>query len=523
MSKALSLIARGAGFYFAGFAVSKVLAYLYRALLARGLGPDAFGIFSIGVSVIGILAVFAALGLYQGIMHFASVYGSTRKEARARGTILFSFKAQVVASLAFAAGLFLSADYIAVSFFHEEELATVLRILSLSLPFAVITSGLMVVVLVFKKIEYKIYVRNIAENLAKLFLTGLFLFLGFHLLGATIALALSSVAAFLISIYLVQKKVFPLFARNLKAKSNARELFSYSWPLLAVGFFDVIMMSIDTIMLGHLSRAYNVGIYNVAQPTANLMLVASFAFGSLFLPIITGFYAQRKLHEMKRLFKTVTKWIFAVTFPSVLFLCLFAGEILAAMFGDVYAQGAGALIVLAFGVFLASFIGPVEDVLESIGRTKWIFLNTVVGGVINVFLNLWLIPLFEARGVAIVGAALATTASFILWKLLSFAEVFFFTRMHPYSKAYLAPTLASCVAIALFWLVKALGPDIGGLAFPLDFLLLAFFGCVFLALYAVLFVVFRGLQPEDLIVLRAIESKTGIRVRVVRNIVKRFI
>jgi len=522
MNKELSIITKGAGFYFGGFLISKVLAFLYRAMLARSLQPEAFGIFSIALGIMGLVIVFAALGLYQGILHFTAVYDSVGNQAKARGTILFGLKAQLIASIILSAGIFLSADYIALSVFREPELAMVLKILSLTLPLSVITSALMVVVLAFKKIKYKIYVRNIFENVTKLVFTGALILAGFQLFGATLGLALSYVAAFIISLYFVQKKVFPIFGKNLKSEYNARELFSYSWPLLAVGFFGVIMTSIDTIMLGALGQIYDAGIYNVAQPTANLLVVVPFAFGALFLPVITGLYAQKKMAEMGKMFKIVSRWTFALVFPCLLFTVLFSREILVVMFGSLYAQGAAALSVLAVGIFMVSFVGPVRSILESIKRTKLIFFNTILCGLLNIGLNLWLIPLFGASGAATVGAALATSMSFFLWNLLALGEVFILTKLHPYSKSYLAPTIAACIAIALFYFVKQVAPNIGEFSFPLDFALLVFFGCTFLAVYALLFIVFRGLQSEDLDVLKAIEAKTGFKVNFARDFIKRF-
>ena len=523
MSKELSTIAKGAGFYFAGFAVSKVLAYVYRAMLARGLGPVDFGIFSIGLGVMGFVLVFAALGLYQGILHFVAVYDCTGNQKKVRGTILMGLKAQIVSSIVFGIAIFLLSDYFAVAFFREPSLGMVLKILAFTVPFSVITSGLMIVTQAFKKIEYKILTRNIFENFAKIAFTALFLLaLGFGLFGVTVALALSAVSAFVFALYFVQKNVFKIFGSNVKAESNWRELFHYSWPLFAIGFFDVLMYSIDTVMLGSLSKAYDVGLYNVAQPTANLLVVAPIAFGSLFLPVITGFYAQKKMKEFKKTFKVVARWIFSFVFPCLLFTLLFARDILSVMFGNIYAEASSALAILALGVFMVSFIGQSRSILESIGKTKLIFVNTIIAGVVNVALNIWLIPLFGASGNAIVGAALATSFSYFLWNFLGLAEVFYLTKMHPYSKSYMQPTIAACISIAAIYFIKRPLPSIQTLVFPFDFLLLAVLGISFLGIYALFFLAFKGIQKEDVEVLRAVEKKLGPRVGILKSFIKRF-
>jgi O-antigen/teichoic acid export membrane protein len=381
----------------------------------------------------------------------------------------------------------------------------------------------MIIVQAFKKIEYKVYIRSIIEIIAKIAFTAILFALGYGVAGVALGLTLSAIFAFALSLYTVQKKVFPLIARKAKAEYNAKELLNYSWPLFAIGFFYALMGSIDTLMLGSLSIAYDAGIYNVAHPTANLLTVAATAFGTLFLPVITGLYAQKKMDEFKKTFKVVTRWEFAMVFPCFLFTVLFAPEILGIMFGGEYAAGAGALIILSAGIFLSCFTGQVKSILESTNKTKIIFYNTVFSGLLNVALNWWLIPLFGTTGNAIIGAAIATAASYIVWNFLALAEVYLLIKVHPYNRHYLQPAAAATIAIACFFIIKSASPELLSLPFMFAFPLLCLFGAGFLALYGVLFIVLKGLQPEDLEMLKQAEAKIGIRPERLRAIIRRFV
>jgi O-antigen/teichoic acid export membrane protein len=523
LAKELSVIAKGAGFVFAGFAISKVLAYVYMALVARGLGPGEYGVFSIALGIISLVSVFAALGLYQGMLHFVAVYDSTGHRGKVRGTILLGLRAQVAASLVSALAIFLLADWISSFFFNDPQLAPILKILAFSLPFLVLTSTLMIIVQAFRKIEYKVYIRSILEIIAKIAFTVILFMLGYGVAGVALGLTLSSIFAFAVSLYTVQKKVYPLLARKAKALYNPKELLHYSWPLFAIGFFYTLMSSIDTLMLGSLSIAYDAGIYNVAHPTANLLTAVTTAFGTLFLPVITGLYAQKKTGEFAATFKVVTRWEFALIFPCLLFTVLFAPEILGTMFGKEYAVGAGALIILSIGIFLSSFTGEVKSILESIKRTKLIFYNTVFSGLLNVALNWWLIPLFGQSGNAIIGAAIATAASYVVWNFLALAEVYLLVKVHPYNRHYIQPAVAACIAIACFFAVKSAAPELLSLPFTLALPLLCVFGAAFLALYGLLFLFLRGLQPEDIGVLKQAEAKIGLRSARLRAFIKRFV
>lgn len=106
---------------------------------------------------------------------------------------------------------------------------------------------------------------------------------------------------------------------------------------------------------------------------------------------------------------------------------------------------------------------------------------------------------------------------------MAFIEVFVFTKLHPYSRAYVVPTFTACIAIVLFFVLKIAVPGIELFIFPLNFIVLTIFGLSFLCLYGLLFVVFKGLQSDDLDILRAVEKKTGFRIEFLRNFIKRFI
>ncbi|MDP2973855.1 MAG: flippase [Candidatus Diapherotrites archaeon] len=514
----LKLIAKGAGFVFLGFAVSKVLSYFYRVIIARFLGPGDFGLFSIGLAVVGIVTAFGALGLYQGVLYFVAVFESQGKKENVLGTILGSLKLQLFSSVLFALALLILAEPIALIVFNQPGLTIVLQLLALTIPFQVITSNMMILAQAFKKIEYKVLLRNIIESIAKLVLTFLLLFFGFGVAGASLALALSSAFALAVSIWLIQKRVYRIFASSVKPVYNFWQLFSYSWPLFATGFFMMIMSNIDTICLGILDTAYNTGIYNVATPTARILELPSFALMSLFLPVATGLYVTKRMRELDKTYKTVVRWVFTLTFPCALFAIIFSREILSILFGPLYGLGASALSILALGFFTYSLMDASRCMLQPIAKTKLILFNTIVGATANVILNFLLIP-----PLGIIGAALATAFGYSLWSTLALWEVYAAIKIHPFDKAYWKPTIATLAITALFFALKSSVQPIDSMLFPISLLLLLSFGVAFLAGFALILLLIKGLQREDVEIMKALENKTGFKVKFVRNMVKRFI
>ncbi|MCX6799383.1 MAG: flippase, partial [Candidatus Diapherotrites archaeon] len=527
MQKNLNTIAKGAAFMFAGYVISKLLAYVYLRITTAMLSPSDIGILSIGFAVEGMIIAFGALGLYQGVLHFIAVYDSTQSPEKVRGTIIGSLKLQLVAGPVFAIALFLASDYIANGFtvpflgifvgYRIPQLGLVLKILAFAIPLEVLTSNFVIIMHAFKKVKYRVLLRNIIENIARISIIFTLLLLGFGLFGASLAAALTAAISFSAALYLLQRKVYPVFLKQAKVTFNLSELLDYSWPLFAVGFFGVLMKSVDTLMLGYLSTTYNTGIYSIAMSTANMLTIAENSLGVLFLPIITGLYAIKSRSEMHKTYSAVTRWVFSITFPATLFTLLFSAEILTVLFGKIYAEGAVALGILAIGFFLVSFCGPVRSMIESIAKTRLMLYNTLAATAANMLLNALLIPLFGING-----AALATMLSFFLLSAMAWLEVYYLLRVRPYSKAFLKPALASCIAIAAFYLLKQALPPLASLPFAPALALLLGFGSSFILLYTLLFIALGGLQPEDLTVLTAVEAKTGLRIAFIRNFVKKF-
>src|SRR4030067_3099292 len=102
----------------------------------------------------------------------------------------------------------------------------------------------------------------------------------------------------------------------------------------------------------------------------------------------------------------LTKWNLAVTLPFFLVIFLFSESVLNAIFGSSYVQAGYALRILAIGAFIPVILGPNAATLVVIGRTKLNMIDDLIGAVMNISLNLLLIPTM-----GIIGAAIASAAS----------------------------------------------------------------------------------------------------------------
>lgn len=129
----------------------------------------------------------------------------------------------------------------------------------------------------------------------------------------------------------------------------------------------------------------------------------------------------------------------------------------------------------------------------------------------NVTLNFFLIPLYGING-----AAFATALSLIFGVALGFSVVYMITGIHPFKLSYLKPVFSSIIAVSI---VYGITKYILGVSHPV--LIIMFF--VFLALYFFLLLFFKSFEEEDLMIMRAIEERTGMRWELARRVIGRFL
>ena len=103
--------------------------------------------------------------------------------------------------------------------------------------------------------------------------------------------------------------------------------------------------------------------------------------------------------------------IFWSSFPLVIVFFMFP-DFLLGLFGEEFKVGVTAFIFLSCGRLISSFSGSVGNILQMTGNQNIYAIILLIGAILNVVLNLILIPLYGING-----AAIASMSSLIVWNL----------------------------------------------------------------------------------------------------------
>lgn len=188
----------------------------------------------------------------------------------------------------------------------------------------------------------------------------------------------------------------------------ARRLLSDSWPVIFAGLMLMVYSRIDQVMIGQMLDEKSVGLYAAAAKLAELW----YFFPTLILNSMLGMIVAAKEEGEKIYYRRLQQVFDLMAIVSYLFilpLAFFSGKIMAFMYGDAYAPAAPVLTVyVVSGVFV--ILGHTREYWVTVENiTRFSMYSTAVGAVINVTLNLILIPVYGN-----VGAAYATLVSLVM-------------------------------------------------------------------------------------------------------------
>ena len=479
-----------------GIIISKLLGLVYRVLVAR-TGTEYYGLFSLGLAVLGISVTIASLGLNVGIVRYVSYYKGKQEFGNIKEIILFAIKTVFFWSIILSLIIFIFSDKIAINVFHDIRLSLVLKVISFIIPIASLREIFLSLIRAFQKTQYEIYSKNIFENIIKIILTATFIFLGFKLFGIVMAYSIALFLTFILTCYFIEKKVFSVFKTKSAFTPIKKELIFYSLPLLFSSLIFSIIIWTDTSMLGFFKDASQVGIYNAAIPIASMLFIFPYALMYLFIPVLTELYSQNKKESFASIHKTVTKWILLANLILLSIFIIIPKQIILLLFGQEYLSGSSALQILTIGNFLLYLFISSNEILTILKKTKLIFFNIFIGFILNIILNYFLIPKYGING-----AALATSISLFLIALLFTSESYLITKVNPVKIRYFIKIISSF--ILSFLLTNYILKYFITLSNPL---IIIFTSMVFCLIYILLLIITRSFDNEDKMVLKAIKQK----------------
>ncbi|TDE46655.1 polysaccharide biosynthesis protein [Flavobacterium rhamnosiphilum] len=215
--------------------------------------------------------------------------------------------------------------------------------------------------------------------------------------------------------------IFRLFKKQ-KSDSilpNDTNPFSYSfiahksYPMAISNLAIFLMMTFDVVFLKKFKGDETVAYYAIAMKLGSILFMIN---NSVYISVslkIAQLYTDNNKKELLKTLKQSARMIVLLTLPVVLFVCLFSENILY-FFGENYTQSKQALLILMVGQLFASFFGVSAIYLNMTGRQSIFQIVLILAVLVNLILNIILIPVYSMTG-----AAIAFVSSLLFWNIVT--------------------------------------------------------------------------------------------------------
>lgn len=402
----------GTALVFAGTIVSLGLAFGIRVILARLLGPDEYGLVTLGFTSASLVLILAKVGLPRGV---AREMPRTDAE-NARDIALSGLSLATVSGAVFGMLLWLSAPVLATNLFGDTRLTPIIAVFAVLVPFEVVTQQVVGTFQGREQASERVFITNLFIPLSRFVMVAAAVILGFEAFGAAAAwvgsMALTAVVAVALLFYRTD------YLSSLRFEGEYRPLLKFSIPLMLSAAMWNVVQQADNIVIGAYLQSEAVGWYDAAFSLGKLILAALGAFGFLFIPMLSRLEAEGNNAEMIRFYKTATKWVASLTLPLFLIFVLFPREILAGIYGENFVAATATLQILALGFYFHVLSGLAGNALVSIGRVRIIMYANVGIAALNLAGNVILVPRFGIEGAAAMSALSYTVLNIgYLWVL----------------------------------------------------------------------------------------------------------
>lgn len=370
------------------------------AIITKNFTVQEYGIWVQVTVTIGLIPYIATLGLSDSMIRFLAALKDKKKIKEEFYSIVF---VAVLFSLFVSFLLFLFSGVIAERLFDGNI------IIALVLPLIIVVASLDTLLLSYFRTfqQMKRYsVFMLLQSYSLIIFVAYFAFYKYSIVMAVIGILISYMLIFLMMSVFILSNIgfkFPKF-------KNLREYLSFGLPNIPSNLSLWILDSSDRYLIGILLGTSFVGYYSPGYAIGNIITMFASPLYVILFPVLSKYYDENEKDKVKTTLKYTLKYYLAASIPSFFILSFLSKPILQILtttqiaFEGYLITPFAALSTLLIGVCII-----ISQIILLEKKTKLIGFIWVIAAVLNIGLNITLIPIF-----GIVGAGLVTLVSYTI-------------------------------------------------------------------------------------------------------------
>ncbi|KYD19798.1 flippase [Caldibacillus debilis] len=402
--------------------LTMVLGFASVIIIARVLGPEKQGIYTLVVLLPNMLVTFLNIGIGPASVYYVG------KQKYSIETIVSTniFLALIISAISIVIGI-LSIVLFRDTFFKGVPIIYLFIILSV-LPLLFANSFLQAV---FQGLQdFKVFnlVAIFGSIMNLVFLIIVVLLLRLNVVGAIISFFASVIAPTLILIiYLKKRNIIVRF--KYISKEFIKDSFIYGYKAHLSNILAFVNYRADILMISYFLSPAAVGIYNVAVSIAEKLWVVSQPVSAVLFPRISS---AKTDEERNNLTAKVARNVLLLSIIIGFILFLISDLFIEIMFGEKYKAASNIIKILLVGITLFSAERILSNDLAGRGKPELNLYTSLFTVVVNIILNLIFIPKW-----GFYGAAVATSVAYSLTFILKIWVFCYVTKSNVFSLLFI--------------------------------------------------------------------------------------
>ncbi len=383
-----------------GKVAQMILSLFVGVLSARYLGPSNFGLISYGSAFVSFFMSFCTLGINSVIVK--DFYDNPDEQGKAIGSAIVLRLLSSICSGIMIVAISSVLDY------GQWETVTIVALCSVSLVFHVFDT-----INYWFQSQYKskltaiaTFIAYVATSIYKIIL----LILGKSVFWFAFATSVDYIALSIVLIIFYKKNKGPKWSFSWK---KGRSLLKQSYHYILAGMMVSIYAQTDKLMLKNMLDESAVGFYATAIAICHMWtFILSAVIDSMYPTIIQSFKQDQKLFERKN--RQLYAIVFYITVTVSLGFVIFGDLAIHILYGEAYAPAALPLKIITWYTAFSYFGVARNAWMVCNGKQKYLKYIYIVAALLNVVLNVVMIPVWGAAGAALASLITQIFTSIIL-------------------------------------------------------------------------------------------------------------
>ena len=392
--------------------------FLVLFALTNNAHEELVGKYSFLNSMVILLGSLSLLGMNSSFLQFTGKYEAEQKEHLISQLIKKKYSLLSASFLIILIGYLFLSRVLKIDYFDQDNIAVFDLVIMTILPFAFTILNIEIL-RGFKFLYLSELFRNIFRYGVLLIVVILLVLLNKvqYILDAYVALFLS---LFLFSTAIIIKTIRSktFLDINKQEKLKFKDIVRVSFPMSFSFISLLIMQSCDVFLLEQYYSFAIVAYYGVAIKISTIISIILSSINATIAPKISKLFFENNMIQLGNVIKKATLLNFILSLPIIIVLILFSDYILS-FFGDSYVVVSSALYIILIGQTFNALCGPVGLYFNMTGKQNYFQRIVFLALIINIILNIILIPKFE-----MIGAAISTAFSFVLWNVVGVVYIY---------------------------------------------------------------------------------------------------